>query len=426
MRITPPQSLVTVLVTLALGSAVMNGAGRPSVRSGSSRAESGDDWPQWRGPRRDGVSAENGLMKQWPPDGPPLAWQITGVGEGYSSFAVSGGRLFTLGARQGTEYVLALDAATGQKLWEVTNGRRFENDRGSGPRGTPTVEGDRVYVFGSSGDMSVLDAASGKVFWTQNLLQKYGGRNIQWGLSESPLVLNDRIIVSPGGSGAAIVALKKSDGSLIWKSQDDEPGYSSAVLQTIGGVQQAVVFTADRALGVAVDDGRLLWSYDRVANRTANIATPITRDSRVFLSSDYGTGAALLSLAPDGRKLKASEVYFTNEMRNHHASSVLVGDHLYGFSSSILTAMHFDTGKVAWRDRSVGKGSVVVADNQLYLYSEDGVVGLADVNPTKYVERSRFRLRTGNLPTWSHPVVAGGKLYLRDQGTLYAYNVAAK
>jgi outer membrane protein assembly factor BamB len=385
-----------------------------------------DDWPQWRGPRRDGVSTETGLLKQWPPNGPPLAWQAKGAGEGYSSFAVAAGRLFTLGARQGTEYVLAFDAASGKRLWEVANGRRFENDRGSGPRSTPTVDGDRVYVLGSSGDLTVLDAASGKVFWTQNVLKKYGGSNIQWGLSESPLVLSDRIIVTPGGSGAGIVALKKTDGSLIWKSQSDEPGYSSAVLHTIGNIQEVIVFTAQRAVGVDVSDGRALWSYDRVANRTANIATPIVRRNRVFLSSDYGTGAALLSLAAEGNRVTASEIYFTNDMRNHHASSVLVGDYLYGFSSSILTAMQFDTGKVVWRDRSVGKGSMVVADNQLYLYSEEGVVGLADVNPARYVERGRFRLGTGNLPTWSHPVVAGGKLYLRDQDAIYAYEVANK
>jgi outer membrane protein assembly factor BamB len=406
-----PHLLVAALITAAVTTAA---------------ASTLEDWPQWRGPRRDGVSTETGLLKQWPANGPPLAWQFGGAGDGYSSFAVSGGRLFTLGGRENTEYVLALDAATGKPLWSVANGRRFQNDRGDGPRSTPTIDGDRVYVFGSSGDLSVLDAATGKVFWTQNLLRKFGGSNIPWGLSESPLVLSDRIIVAPGGAGSGIVALKKTDGSVIWKTQSDEPGYSSAVLQTIGSLQQVVVFTAQRALGVDASDGRLLWSYERVANRTANIATPITRDNRVFLSSDYGTGAALLSLGAEGNTVKATQVYFTNEMRNHHASSVLVGDYLYGFSSSILTAMHFDTGKVGWRDRSVGKGSVVAADNQLYLFSEEGVVGLADVNPAQYVERGRFRLKTGNHPTWSHPVVSGGKLYLRDQSAIYAYDVAAK
>src|SRR5688572_7797064 len=423
----PSKVLVTALVTGTLIAGLAAAApDDPSTGSGSSRAESRDDWPQWRGARRDGVSTETGLLKEWPAGGPRLAWRVTGAGDGYSSFSVAAGRLFTLGARGGTEYVLAFDAASGKKLWEVSNGRRFSNDRGDGPRSTPTVDGDRVYVFGSSGDMTVLDAASGKVFWTQNLLQKYGGSNINWGLSESPLVLNDRILVSPGGRGASIVALRKTDGSLIWKSQNDEPGYSSALLHPVGSVQQAIVFTAERALGIDVADGRLLWSYNRVANRTANIATPIARGNRVFLSSDYGTGAALLALSADGNGVKASEVYFSNEMRNHHASSVLVGDYLYGFSSSILTAMHFDTGKVAWRDRSVGKGSLVFADQRLYLFSENGVVGLADPNPAAYVERGRFQIKTGSLPTWSHPVVSGGRLYLRDQDTLYAYDVTAR
>jgi outer membrane protein assembly factor BamB len=412
MSRTPLNPLAPLLVTLSLTSGVVGMAA--------------DDWPQWRGPRRDGVSKETGLLKDWPSNGPRLAWRINGTGEGYSSFAVAGGRLYTLGARQNTEYVFAFDAATGKKVWEVANGRRFNNDRGDGPRGTPTIDGDRVYVFGSSGDMTVLDAASGKVFWTQNLLQKYGGTNINWGLSESPLVLSDRIIVTPGGRGASMVALRKTDGSLIWKSQSDIPGYSSALLHPVGNIQQAVVFTAERALGVDVTDGKVLWSYNRVSNRTANIATPIARGNHVFLSSDYGTGGGLLALTPSANGIKASEVYFTNEMRNHHASSVLVGDYLYGFSSSILTAMHFETGKVAWRDRSVGKGSLVFADDRLYLFSENGVVGLAEANPQKYVEHGRFELRTGNLPTWSHPVVSGGKLFIRDQDTLYAYDVAAK
>ena len=385
-----------------------------------------DDWPQWRGPRRDGVSAERGLLKQWPTGGPALAWQAKGAGEGYSSFAVANGRLITLGARSGTESVVAFDVATGKRLWERANGRRYNNDRGDGPRGTPTIDGDRVYAFGASGDLSVLEAATGKTIWTQNLLEKFGGSNIGWGLSESPLVLADRILINAGGSGASIVALRKTDGSLIWKTQSDEAGYSSAVLHEVGGLRQAVFFTGQRALGVDVNDGRLLWSYDRVANRTANIATPIVRGNHVFLSSDYGTGAVLLSIVADGPKIAAREVYFTNEMRNHHASSVLVGDHLYGFSSSILTAMHFDTGKVAWRDRSVGKGSLIFADERLYLFSENGVVGLAEANPAGYREHGRFQIRTGNLNTWSHPVVAGGKLFLRDQDTIYAYDVAAR
>lgn len=385
-----------------------------------------DDWPQWRGPKRDGISAERGLMKDWPAGGPPLAWRADGAGTGYSSFSSAGGRLFTLGARGNNEYVMAYDAATGKKLWEVVHGRRFNNDRGDGPRATPAIDGDRLYAFGASGDLSVLDPATGKVFWKLNVLEKFGGYNIQWGLSESPLILGDRILVSPGGRGASIVALNKSDGSVIWKSLSDEAGYSSAILHEAGGIREAIYFTAERAIGVNVQDGKLLWSYSQVANQTANIATPILRGNRVFLSSAYGTGAALLELTAADSKITARQVYFTREMRNHHASSVLIGDHLYGFSDAILTAMKFDTGEVAWRDRSVGKGSVVFADDRLYLYSEGGTVGLAEANPAAYREHGRFQIQAGNLPTWSHPIVSNGLLFIRDQDHIYAYNVRQK
>ena len=256
-----------------------------------------DDWPQWRGPNRDGRSVEKGLLKDWPAAGPPLAWKATGAGEGYSSFAVADGRLYTLGARGGAEYTFAFDAASGKKIWEAANGRRFDNDRGSGPRGTPTVDGDTIYSFGASGDLSALEAATGKVLWAVNVLSKFGGSNIQWGLSESPLVLSDRILVNAGGP---IVALKKTDGSQIWKSNGEPAGYSSAVLHEAGGVREAIYFTHTRVVGVDVNNGQALWSYEQVANDIANIATPVVRENKVFVSSDYGTGAALLELTPSG------------------------------------------------------------------------------------------------------------------------------
>ena len=386
-----------------------------------------DDWPQWRGKNRDGVSVEKGLMKTWPQGGPALAWTAKGAGDGYSSFSVVGGKVYTLGARSGTEYVMAFDEATGKKLWEVANGARFSNDRGDGPRATPTINGGTVYAYGASGDLSALDAATGKSIWKINVLQKFGGGNITWGLSESPLVLADRILVNAGGPKATIVAVSRKDGSVLWRtSESDEAGYSSGVAHEFGGVPQAIFFTANRGLAVDSRDGRMLWSYARVSNRTANIATPIARGNKVFFSSDYGTGAGLVELTAAGKDISAKEVYFTREMRNHHSSSVLIGDHLYGFSSAILTAMKFDTGEVAWRDRSVGKGSVVFADDRLYLFSETGVVGLAAADPTGYHEHGRFQIKTGSLPTWSHPVVANGKLFIRDQDTIYAYDVKAR
>jgi outer membrane protein assembly factor BamB len=381
------------------------------------------DWPQWRGPNRDGISKESGLLKQWAPEGPPLVWKASGAGGGYSSFAVAGGRLYTMGLRGAREYVIAFDVATGKEVWATAHGSAFRNDRGDGPRGTPTVDGATLYALGGNGDLSAMDAKTGRIIWTMNVLQKFGGENITWGISESPLVIGEKILVNPGGPGASIVALNKKDGSLIWKSQSDRSGYSSAIPVKIGDTTQVVFFTHQRAIGLDLKDGKLLWEYDRAANDVANVATPVARGNRIFISSDYGTGAGLVEIKADG---KAQEVYFTKDMRNHHSSSILIGDHLYGFSSGILTAMRFDTGEVAWKDRSVGKGSLVYADGNLYALSENGVVGLIEATPEGYREKGRFRITQNSLPTWTHPVVAGGRLYLRDQDTIYAYDLRAK
>ncbi len=385
-------------------------------------AQAGGDWPQWRGANRDGISKETGLLKQWPADGPPLLWKATGAGGGYSSFSVANNRIYTMGLRGTREFVIAFDAATGKEAWATPHGGAFRNDRGDGPRGTPTVDGDRIYALGGNGDLSALETRTGKVVWTMNVLEKFGGTNITWGISESPLVVGDKVLVNAGGPGASIVALNKKDGALVWKSQSDRAGYSSAIPVTIGNTTQVVFFTHTRAVGLDIKDGKLLWEYGRAANNVANAATPIVRGNRVFISSDYGTGAGLVEIGAAGAK----EVYFTKDMRNHHSSSVLIGDHLYGFSGGILTAMRFDTGEVAWKDRSVGKGSIVFADGHLYALSENGVVGLVEATPTGYQEKGRFRIQQDALPTWAHPVVAGGRLYLRDQDTIYAYDVREK
>jgi outer membrane protein assembly factor BamB len=384
------------------------------------------EWYQWRGPNRDGHSPETGLLAQWPSGGPPQAWRATGAGTGFSSFSASNGRLFTLGSRGTVEYVIAFDAASGKRLWEVPNGDRFRNEMGDGPRSTPTVEGTRVYAFGGTGTLSCLDAATGARIWSVDVVRQFGGVTPYWGYSESPLIVGDRILVNAGGRSASIVALNKADGKTLWQSHNDEAGYSSPMVLRTGSLQQVVFFTARRALAVDPRDGRLLWSYNRASNGTANIATPVIRGNRVFLSSDYGTGAALLDVRAAGNVASAEEVYFTRDMRNHHASSVAVGDHVYGFSSSILTALAFDTGQVSWRDRSVGKGSLIHADGRLYLYSEQGTVGLADASPTGYRERGRFSVPQSGPPMWSHPIITGGKLILRDQDTVYAYDVRAK
>jgi outer membrane protein assembly factor BamB len=380
-----------------------------------------DDWPQWRGPNRDGRSLETGLLAAWPAGGPPVIWRATGVGEGYSGVAVVGDRLYTQGQRASRGYVMAFDVRTGGKLWETPAGGAFNESRGNGPRGTPTVDGDRLYAMAADGTVVCLDAATGRTIWSQNVVQKYGGQVNPWGMSESPLVDGGRLIVTPGGRGATIVALNTMDGALIWKGGDDGAAYSSPIIGEGGGVRHVVTLTADAAIGVDAGTGRRLWRYTKVANFTANVATPVYHNGHVFVSSDYGTGGALLRLTASG----ASEVYFTRDMKNHYSTSVLVDDVLYGFNGSILTALRFMTGEVIWRHRSVGKGSVVYADKHLYVLGEDGVLGLVQATPSGYVELSRFEIPVSRYPTWAPPVIANGTMFVREQDRLVAFDIRA-
>ncbi len=381
------------------------------------------EWNQWRGPNRDGKSAESGLLAAWPEAGPERVWQIESLGAGYSSLAAANGTLFTQGVKDGKQYLIALDAKTGETEWETEHGKPYSNRRGDGPRGTPTVDGPRVYALGGDGNLICADAATGAKIWERHLLKTYRGKNISWGISESPLVDGDRLIVNAGGPGASIVALDKATGKELWKTQSDEAGYSSAVAADIDGVRQYLFFTGEAAVGVLAKNGELLWRYSTVSNKTANVATPVVRGNLVFFSSAYGTGCALLRLESADGSTSASEVYFSQDMKNHYSSSVLIDDHLYGFSGRILTVMKFETGEVTWRDRSVGKGQMIHADGRLYILSDDGVVGLVEPDPGEYREISRFEIGSGAYPTWTLPVIADGTLYLRDQDRLYAYNV---
>ena len=384
------------------------------------------DWPQWRGPNRDGISAETALLTSWPDGGPPLLWRTTGLGAGFASFSVADGKVFTQGQSEGRQFLIALDEESGEILWRAPNGDTFNGRRGGGPRGTPTLDDYRVYALGSNGDLLCARASDGERLWSTNLLKRFGARNIKWGISESPLIDGNQVVVNPGGRDASVVALDKNNGNTLWKSPGDRAGYSSPVVAEIGGVRHYIVLTGGGAVGVRASNGEVLWRYGRIANSTANVATPIVRDNHVFLSTDYGTGCALLRLEPDGEGIRADEVYFHRDMKNHYGTSVLLGDYLYGFSSRILTAMNFLTGEVQWRDRGVGKGQIVTAEGLLYILSDDGVVGLVGADPQAYREISRFSIDHGQYRTWTLPVVANGKLFLRDQDTLSCYNIKAE
>jgi outer membrane protein assembly factor BamB len=385
------------------------------------------DWPQWQGPDRTGMSKETGLLSAWPATGPAVVWSATGLGSGYGSMAVAGERVFVQGTRGGRSVVLAYNRADGKEVWSKALGQAGNDDRGPGPRGTPTVDGDRLYVLTELGDLACLKTDGAEV-WQRNILRDFNGPQIRWQISESPLVDGAHLIVSPGGPGAGMVKLDKMTGKTVWTAKDlsDAAGYSSPIVADVQGVRTYFTFTSSAGVGVRASDGKLMFRYPRAANNVANITTPIYSDNKVFFTSAYDTGAGLVDLSVQGGEVKAKEVYFTREMKNHHGGVVLVNGYLYGFNDSILTCLEFATGKMMWRDRSVGKGSVMFADGHLYLQGENNIVGLAEASPAGYKEKGRFTIADKGLPSWAHPVVSGGRLYVRNQDSLVAYDIKAK
>jgi outer membrane protein assembly factor BamB len=586
------------------------------------------DWPQWRGPNRDGLSLETGLLQQWPAEGPKVAWEVNHMGVGYSSVAVAEGRIFTQGDLDGVEHILAVSAKDGALLWavlpapveeqlarrvaeELTRGDKngdgrldeaealarlgwnfnradvaaegapqaiaasraaalfkqldansdgklspaeagqafrdnfaqidqphpdadaaalaaqrtrelvqtldadqdgrvgrkeanpsvlnrpfnqideklpgenkgddlltaaeieaylfkfqpgrdglitqaeladyygrtfsgrdgvltaaelrghfggFRDGNGDGPRGTPTVDGSRVYAEGGSGDLTCLDVATGKTLWHRNLVRDLGGGRPGWGYCESPLVVENLLIVTPGGNKGTLVALDKLTGDEVWRSAGVKEGaqYSSPVVAEIAGVRQIVQFARNSVFGVRLSNGEFLWSYSAANNGTANITTPIVAQNHVFASSGYGTGGGLAQIIASGDGLRAEEVYFEKKMANHHGGIVRVGDYLYGFGNGGLICMHYLTGDIAWAARSVSKGSLVYADGMLYCLGEGHQMALVEATPQEYRERGRFKIESFGRPSWAHPVVAGGRLYLRNQQRLTAYDMLAR
>lgn len=586
------------------------------------------DWPQWRGPNRDGISMDKGLLKEWPKEGPAMLWQVDSVGVGYSSIAVKDGRIFTQGDLNGVEHIIALDAKDGRTLWAVQpspvallldtqvaaqlkqadkNGdgtisepealarfgwdynkfdepaseplevvarqradawfkeldknddgkldfdecgnqfrdaferidstdpkaevdtlaelrtadylkrldkdgdgrisrqesrgslldrqfgridsrepgadkgdellsaeeigtalKKFEagrdgvvspeelqkhyvsskyagdgvlsekelrstvggyrNGMGDGPRGTPTVDGDRLYVEGANGDIDCLETSTGKTLWHANLRTDFGGGTPSWGYSESPLIVNDLVIVTPGGKAGTLVALNKLTGKPVWQSKEVSEGahYSSPVLAEIGGIRQIVQFARESVFGVSLADGKSLWRYAAPANGTANCCSPIIEGDLVFASSSYGVGGGLAKIHSAGSTQQAEEVYFEKKMSCHHGGIVKVGDYMYSAGAGPLMCMEFKTGKIMWQSRSAGKGALCVADGMLYVLGEGHEVALADVSPEGYREHGRFKLQSHGRPSWAHPIVTGGRLYIRDQESLTAYDVRAK
>jgi len=404
------------------------GANR-SASAATPATTAGSEWNQFRGPNRDNISPATGLLREWPGSGPELAWRATGIGEGYSSVSISDGRLFTMGNRQGAEAVTAIDLATGREIWSVATGREYREGQGNGPRGTPTIIDNRVYALGGNGDLACLEAADGNIVWKKNILQEFGGNNITWGISESVLIDGDRLICTPGGSRGTMVALNRNTGSTIWAAPvpgNPQAAYSSPIVFEVGGVRQYVNFTHAGVVGVRASDGRAMWGQAESSNGTANCSTPIAFNNQIFTASGYGTGGALFQFQSRGGMTSSQPVFTTRDMKNHHGGMVALDGFLYGCDEQILTCLNLRNGQIAWKSRSVGKGSITYADGHLYVRSEGGPVALVEANPRAYVEKGRFdQPERSGRPAWSHPVVADGKLFLRDMDTLLAFDVKA-
>jgi outer membrane protein assembly factor BamB len=379
-------------------------------------------WPQWRGPRRDGVAREPDLLTAWPRSGPPRAWEVPG-GEGYSSFAVAGGKAYSLLQQNDQQAVVCWNAADGQELWRTPLEGAYSKQF-AGPRSTPTLDGDRLYAVSAGGHFACLAAESGHVLWQHDLLAEFHAKNLEWGAAYSPLVDGELVFVNPGGPhGNSVAAFHKADGSLAWKALDDPAGYSSPVALTAGGVRQVVFFTGAGAVGLAAADGRLLWRFPWLTDYGVNAATPLTFQARkgdellhyVFISSGYGKGCALLKIEGDGKSgFRARRVYEGNQMCNHFASPVRYRDHFYGLNEAKLTCMDVRTGQVKWEESGFQKGSLLRVDGFLLVLGEFGKLALVEATPEEYREKASAS-PLGRRRCWTMPALADGKLYLRDE-----------
>lgn len=390
------------------------------------------DWPHWRGPDRSDVSKETGLLKKWPESGPKQVWLNQNAGLGYSGVSVVAGNLYTMGAREDAEYVICLDANTGTEKWASKVGSILDNGWGNGPRGTPTVDGNRVYAMGGTGGLVCLKVDDGSEVWRTGMSDLGGGRP-NWGYCESVLVDGPRVVCTPGGKQGAIAAFNKENGEVLWRSTDLTNGaqYASIVPATIHGKAQYVQLFQDAVAAVSPEDGKLLWKADW-PGKTAVIPTPIVVNNQVFVTSGYGVGCTLIQIDAEN---KAKEVYFNKNMKNHHGGVLLLGEHLYGHSDGVgWMCLDLKTGDITWNERgALGKGCVTSADGMLYCVDEaSGEIALVEASPKGWHEISRFKMtpqstkRSARGRIWTHPVVSNGKLYVRDQDMLFCYDVKAE
>jgi outer membrane protein assembly factor BamB len=422
-----PNRMLTTLAFAVIGLVgVAAGLIDASAEPSSETAAPGQMWTDFRGANRDGRYTATPIRTTWPREGLRQLWKRP-VGGGYASFVVADGHAFTIEQRRDQEVVAAYDMQTGRELWSNAWNANFQEPRGGpGPRATPTYDGGRIYALGAEGELRAIEAVKGSLIWRKNILTDNSARNLEWGMAASPLVVDDKVIVLPGGSrGKSVVAYNKSTGDVVWRSQDDEQAYVSPMLVTLGGVRQIVVVSATRAMGLSIDKGKLLWQYPWVTSMGINVAQPVVLNhngrDRIFLSASYGTGAAVIELTRKGNGFQTKRVWENQRMKNRFTSSVQHNGFLYGLDETILACVDASTGEEKWKGGRYGYGQIMLAGDHLIVLTEDGEVVLVRATPDRHEELARFKAIRGK--TWNHPVIASGQLLVRNIQEMAAFDI---
>jgi outer membrane protein assembly factor BamB len=432
--------LLTTTVSPLFAQATKTKAGAAKANDLAAAEAAKGDWSRWRGPNGDGISQETGLLDQWPEEGPPLLWKVKGLGNGFASVSVANGRIFSMGKKEGGTHIICRKVEDGSELWSTEIG-----ERGNDPNCTPTVDsedGKHVYGISHDGVLACCETETGKLVWKKSFTQDFGGKmHSGWGYSESPLIDGDLLVCTPGAKDAMFVALNKKTGQLVWKTAlpaetgnkgTDGAGYASIVIGQCGGVKQYISLVGRGVIGVDAKSGQLLWGYNRVANGTANVPTPIVKGDYVFCSSGYGDGgSALLKINRKGNQFAAEEVYWRSneQLQNHHGGMIAIGPHIYmghGHNNGFPVCVDVKTGQPTWgpgRGPGAESAAIAYADGHLYFRYQNGIMALIEANPKEYKVKGKFPIAVKNGNSWPHPVIAGGKLYLRDQDDLVCYNI---
>ena len=402
------------------------------------------DWPQWRGPNRDGISQEMGLLKEWSNGGPHVLWRVS-LGEGFSGISVVSGRVYTMFSEGDDEFVVCLNASNGEEVWRFRSDSNYhESQGGNGPRATPTIDGELLFTVTAQGKLYALNTENGEKVWSHDLQEEFGSKIPRWGGCTSPLVEGDLLLVEVGGKdGKSIVAFDKTNGDVVWSSHTDILGYSSPIAVTIDGIRQIIVFTGTQLVSVSPANGNLYWTYPWQTEYDVNAATPVfIAPDKIFISSGYGKGAAVVrvrvmmsagSTTGEGEagmshrepvEMKVEEIWKNQDMKNHFATSVLHGDYLYGFDNAILKCIDANTGMEKWKTRGFGKGTLMLADEHLIILSDRGKLGLAEATPSAYNEVASAEVLSGLC--WTVPTLANGRLYARNENEMVCLDMTGQ